>query len=112
MPLYTIADAFHTPIGGIPYCRAKHLHHSCKASERMLEGIPINAPSVLLSGDGKRMGFLWHVRDYFHPSLIPHLSLTHPSLIPHSSLTHHIVGIRKKAESLELSANILKTLLA
>ena len=101
MPLYTVADAFHTPIGGIPYCRAKHLHHSCKASERMLEGIPINAPSVLLSGDGKRMGFLWHVRDYFHPSLIPH-----------SSLTHHIVGIRKKAESLELSANILKTLLA
>ncbi|MCR5239238.1 MAG: hypothetical protein K6E15_03595 [Prevotella sp.] len=53
MPSITRSDAFHTPMGGIPYCRGRHLHHSWKASERPVEGIPINGPLVLLCRGGK-----------------------------------------------------------
>ena len=64
MPVYTVADACYTPITGIPYCRARHLQHSCKASERVLGGIVINVPSVLLCRDdsltpGKRFDDIW-----------------------------------------------------
>ena len=52
MPSNTLSDAFYTPIGGIPYSVRRHLHHSCKASEQVLEGIPMNVPLVLLTRDG------------------------------------------------------------
>ncbi len=37
--VYTHGDAFHTPMGGISYCRARHLHHSFKASPSLVQGI-------------------------------------------------------------------------
>lgn len=58
MPVYTVADVCYIPITGIPYCRAS------KASERVLEGIVINVPPVLLCRDdsltpGKRFDDIW-----------------------------------------------------
>ena len=53
MPCTTVRDAFYTPIGGISYCRARHLHHSYKASERPLEGIPMSEPPILQCRDSK-----------------------------------------------------------
>ena len=37
--VYTHGDAFHTPMGGISYCRARHLLQSCKASPSLVRGI-------------------------------------------------------------------------
>ena len=53
MPVYTVADACYTPITGITYRRRRHRLPSCKASERVLEGIVINDPLILQSRDGK-----------------------------------------------------------
>ena len=57
MPSKGVADACYTPITGIPYCRGRHLQHSWKASERVLEGIVINVPLILQSQDSKRPFF-------------------------------------------------------
>ena len=56
MPSHAVRDAFYTPIGGIPYCRTRHQNDSWKASERGLEGIPMNEPPVLLCRDCKKKG--------------------------------------------------------
>ena len=58
MPVYTHGDAFYTPIGGISYCRARHLLLSCKASEQVLEGIPMNVPPILQCTDSKTKDLL------------------------------------------------------
>ena len=56
MPSHTVRDAFYGGIGGIPYCRTRHQNDSWKASERGLEGIPMNEPPVLLCRDSKKKG--------------------------------------------------------
>ena len=54
MPSHAVRDAFYTPIGGIPYCVIRHQNDSWKASERGLEGIPMNEPPILLCRDSKK----------------------------------------------------------
>ena len=53
MPVYTVADACYPPITGITYRRRRHRLLSCKASERVLEGIVINVPPILPCRDDK-----------------------------------------------------------
>ena len=54
MPSHAVRDAFYGGIGGIPYCRTRHQNDSWKASERGLEGIPMNEPPILLCRDCKK----------------------------------------------------------
>ena len=56
MPSHTVRDAFYGGIGSIPYCRTRHQNDLWKASERGLEGIPMNEPPILLCRDSKRKG--------------------------------------------------------
>ena len=81
MPDNTVRDACYTPITGISYCRTKHALHSCKVSERPLEGIPMNVPPILLSGHYKIMMFpKKNERDY--PKCpTPHINLSKPLYI-------------------------------
>ncbi len=51
MPVYMVIDALHDSNECLLYPHNRHLQHSCKASERVLEGIVINIPPVLLCWD-------------------------------------------------------------
>ena len=55
----------------------------------------------------------WHNYSNYS-NFFPNFTAFHTPIggIPYLSPTQQVVGIRKKAESMELSANILKTLLA